>query len=137
MKQCITFNIEKCNNDYRVGNYNQCKDCCKLKSKCIHNKNKSCCVDCKGGSICCHNKQRRYCKICKGYSICIHSKIKYNCKECNKDSFVIGCENKVKGVYKYKDIWIIDKIIDGNRIKKHFKEYDDAVGYIENLIMDK
>ena len=49
------------------------------KCKCIHNKDKSRCIECGGSGICIHNKQKSRCKECGGSEICIHHKQKSRC----------------------------------------------------------
>ena len=39
-------------------------------SICIHNKNKSICIDCGGSQICIHNKRKTRCKLCDGKDLC-------------------------------------------------------------------
>jgi hypothetical protein len=66
-----------------------------MSTKCIHNKQKSYCLDCGGGSICQHKKRRERCRDCNGSQFCEHDKIQSQCAKCH------SCEHgKLKTVCK-------------------------------------
>jgi hypothetical protein len=77
------FNIKKDGNITKT-----CTECsikvsvAHKKHRCIHNKQKSRCIDCCGVGICEHKRQKNLCKDCKGISVCKHGKRKYRCKDC-------------------------------------------------------
>jgi hypothetical protein len=46
----------------------------------------------------------------------------------------IANNNNIKGITKYKYGWRVKKVIDGKRHMKKFKEYSEAVSFIESLL---
>ena len=61
---------------------------------CMHNRERSKCVECGGGSICIHQKNRQYCKECRGVSTCIHNKFKRICVECGGSDICVHGHHK-------------------------------------------
>ncbi len=96
-KECSNCKQIKDFSLYRKGR-NQCKECVKNKSKCIHGSQKAICKECGGSKICIHGNQKYQCKECGGSQICSHGGRKSDCKECGGSQ--ICSHNNFKGQCK-------------------------------------
>lgn len=106
-QQCKRHLCQHQNNKW---NCNLCyPDRVKVRTKCVHNKRKSDCIQCGGRSVCIHNRQKARCiectgcvhgkrksrcEVCSGTEICEHNINKYGCKVCN--SKILCIHDKIK-----------------------------------------
>ena len=89
--------------------------------QCIHNKQRSVCIECGGSQVCEHNKPWSRCVPCGGSAMCSHNKRRTSCAECSPTVCQLcdittskGDFNKHLKTDKHKNMVLLSSAVESN-----------------------